>query len=83
MLGNTFGRLFRVTCSGESYGRGLLTIVDGVPAGMTITREMIQAELDSAGPARVRSIHLARKLLRGKSFRVCLKASPPAHRLVW
>jgi chorismate synthase len=52
MLGNTFGRLFRVTCSGESYGRGLLTIVDGVPAGMTITREMIQAELDKRRPGQ-------------------------------
>jgi chorismate synthase len=52
MLGNTFGRLFRVTCSGESYGRGLLTIVDGVPAGMKITREMIQTELDKRRPGQ-------------------------------
>ncbi len=52
MLGNTFGRLFRVTCCGESYGRGLLTIVDGVPPGLTITREMVQAELDKRRPGQ-------------------------------
>jgi len=52
MLGNTFGRLFRVTCSGESYGRALLTIVDGVPPGMTLTREMVQSELDKRRPGR-------------------------------
>ena len=35
MLGNTFGRLFRITTCGESYGigkgSGLAVIVDGVP----------------------------------------------------
>lgn len=52
MLGNTFGRLFRVTCCGESYGRALLTIVDGIPPGLTITREMVQAELDKRRPGQ-------------------------------
>ncbi|MFA5864953.1 MAG: chorismate synthase [Phycisphaerae bacterium] len=52
MLGNTFGRMFRVTCCGESYGRGLMTIVDGVPPGLKITREMVQAELDKRRPGQ-------------------------------
>ncbi len=52
MLGNTFGRLFRVTCCGESYGKGLLTIVDGVPPGLKITKEMVQAELDKRRPGQ-------------------------------
>ena len=52
MTGNTFGRLFRVTTCGESYSGcfrknpeipkqlygGLLTIVDGVPAGIRTFR---------------------------------------------
>ncbi len=54
MLGNTFGRLFRVTTCGESYGigkgSGLATIVDGVPPGLKITKEIIQAELDKRKP---------------------------------
>ncbi len=66
MMGNTFGRLFRVTTCGESYSGcfrkspeipqelygGLLTIVDGVPAGIKITAEAIQAELDKRKPGQ-------------------------------
>ena len=54
MLGNTFGRLFRVTTCGESYGKGkgsgLAAIIDGVPPGLKITKEIIQAELDKRKP---------------------------------
>ncbi len=60
MLGNTFGRLFRVTTCGESYSGafrknpnippelwgGLAVIVDGVPAGLKVTSQIIQEELD-------------------------------------
>jgi chorismate synthase len=66
MMGNTFGRLFRVTTCGESYGGGfrknldipkelfggLMTIVDGVPPGIKITPEMIQKELDKRKPGQ-------------------------------
>lgn len=66
MFGNTFGRLFRITCSGESYSGGfrknlpvpeqlyggLMTIVDGVPAGIKITAEMVQKELDKRKPGQ-------------------------------
>lgn len=54
MLGNTFGRLFRVTTVGESYGFGkgsaLAFIVDGVPPGLKLTNEFIQEELDKRRP---------------------------------
>jgi chorismate synthase len=54
MLGNTFGRFFRITTVGESYGigkgSGLAVIVDGVPPGLKITNEMIQKELDKRRP---------------------------------
>lgn len=66
MMGNTFGRVFRVTTCGESYAGcfrkdkgipevlygGLLTIVDGVPAGIKITAEDIQTELDKRKPGQ-------------------------------
>lgn len=66
MMGNTFGRLFRVTTCGESYAGafrknlsipkelfgGLIAIVDGVPPGIKITREIIQAELDKRKPGK-------------------------------
>ncbi len=54
MMGNTFGRLFRITTCGESYGKGkgsgLAVIIDGVPPGLKITREDIQKELDKRKP---------------------------------
>ncbi|KON28504.1 chorismate synthase [miscellaneous Crenarchaeota group archaeon SMTZ-80] len=54
MLGNTFGRFFRITTCGESYGigegSGLAVIVDGVPPGIKITDEMIQKEMDKRRP---------------------------------
>jgi chorismate synthase len=66
MMGNTFGRLFRVTTCGESYSGcfrknkeypkelygGLITIIDGVPAGIRITAEDIQIELDKRKPGQ-------------------------------
>jgi chorismate synthase len=52
MLGNTFGRLFRVTTCGESYGGGLGITIDGMPAGMRIAEQDIQSELDRRRPGR-------------------------------
>ena len=66
MLGNTFGRMFRITTCGESYGGGfrknlnipkelfggLITIIDGVPPGIKITPDLIQTELDKRKPGQ-------------------------------
>jgi len=56
MLGNSFGRIFRITTCGESYGigkgSGLSVIIDGVPPGLKITKEIIQKELDKRKPGQ-------------------------------
>ena len=52
MLGNSFGRAFCVTTCGESYGGALLIICDGVPAGMELCKEDIQAECDRRRPGQ-------------------------------
>ena len=52
MLGDTFGRAFRVTTCGESYGGGLLIICDGVPPGMELCSEDIQAECARRRPGQ-------------------------------
>ena len=52
MQGNTFGRVFRVTAAGESYGPALQIIVDGVPPGLPITESEIQYELDRRRPGQ-------------------------------
>jgi chorismate synthase len=52
MQGNTFGRVFRVTAAGESYGPALQIVVDGVPPGVPITEAEIQYDLDRRRPGQ-------------------------------
>ncbi len=49
---NTFGALFRLTTFGESHGPALGAVVDGCPAGVPLTREQVQAELDRRRPGQ-------------------------------
>ncbi len=50
MTGNTFGRLFRVTTFGESHGIAVGCIVDGCPAGLELSEDDIQRELERRRP---------------------------------
>ncbi|AEA46249.1 chorismate synthase [Archaeoglobus veneficus] len=50
MVGNTFGHIFRVTTWGESHGKAVGCVVDGCPAGLDISSEVIQRELDRRKP---------------------------------
>ena len=54
MAGNSFGRFFRITTWGESHGLALGVIVDGCPAGLEISPEDIQYELDRRRPGQSR-----------------------------
>ena len=54
MAGNSFGRFFRITTWGESHGLALGVIVDGCPAGLAISAEDIQYELDRRRPGQSR-----------------------------
>lgn len=49
---NTFGNRFRFTTFGESHGKALGCIVDGVPAGIKIDEEFIQSEMDRRKPGQ-------------------------------
>ncbi|HJC57357.1 MAG TPA: chorismate synthase [Candidatus Eisenbergiella intestinipullorum] len=50
MAGNTFGKQFRITTWGESHGKALGVVVDGVPAGLPLCEADIQAFLDRRKP---------------------------------
>lgn len=54
MSGNTIGKLFTVTTSGESHGPALLGIVDGCPPGLELTEADLQADLDRRKPGTSR-----------------------------
>jgi len=43
---NSFGELFTITSFGESHGRCVGIIIDGCPAGLPITEDDIQREVD-------------------------------------
>ncbi|EIE21045.1 chorismate synthase [Coccomyxa subellipsoidea C-169] len=52
--GSTFGHSFRVTTFGESHGKGVGCVIDGVPPRLPITKEEIQEELDRRRPGQSR-----------------------------
>ena len=47
---NSLGKLFTITSFGESHGSCVGIIVDGCPAGLSITEEDIQKDLDKRRP---------------------------------
>jgi len=51
-VGNTFGRVFRVTTAGESHGPAYVGIVDGVPPGLELSEEDLQPDLDRRRPGQ-------------------------------
>ncbi len=49
---NTFGKKLTLTTFGESHGKALGCILDGVPAGLKIDEDFIQDELDRRKPGK-------------------------------
>lgn len=45
-MSSTFGRIFRITTWGESHGPALGVVLDGCPAGIEVSEELIQRDLD-------------------------------------
>lgn len=54
MAGSSFGTIFRITTWGESHGLGIGVVVDGVPAGLSLSDEDIQQELNRRKPGQSR-----------------------------
>jgi chorismate synthase len=52
MNGNRFGRLFQVTTYGESHGDAMGVVVSGCPAGLELSEEDIQGDLDRRKPGQ-------------------------------
>ncbi len=51
-MGNTFGNIFTLTTFGESHGEAIGGVIDGMPAGVAVDMEFIQAELDRRRPGQ-------------------------------
>jgi chorismate synthase len=52
MNGNRFGRLFQFVTYGESHGEAMGVTVSGCPAGVELSEDEIQAELDRRKPGQ-------------------------------
>lgn len=50
MAGSSFGRIFKITTWGESHGEALGCVVDGCPAGISLSEEDIIPFLDRRKP---------------------------------
>ena len=51
---NSFGTIFRFTTFGESHGKAIGVIVDGVPAGIDFDEDFLISELDRRRPGKNR-----------------------------
>ena len=51
-MSNTYGKIFTVTTFGESHGPAVGGVVDGMPAGVDIDMDFIQAELNRRRPGQ-------------------------------
>ncbi|MEG0253446.1 MAG: chorismate synthase, partial [Muribaculaceae bacterium] len=49
---NSFGTIYRITTFGESHGVAIGGVIDGMPAGIKIDLNRIQAELDRRRPGQ-------------------------------
>ncbi|MFO7825170.1 MAG: chorismate synthase [Cyclobacterium sp.] len=49
---NTFGNVFTITTFGESHGKGLGVVIDGCPAGISISEDFIRKELQRRKPGQ-------------------------------
>lgn len=52
MPGSSFGEMFRITTFGESHGPEVGVVIDGVPAGLYLSKDDIQFELLFRRPGR-------------------------------
>ena len=52
MAGSIYGRLFQISTWGESHGQGIGVVIDGCPAGLSLSEEDIQVYLDRRKPGQ-------------------------------
>ncbi|KAI0558141.1 Chorismate synthase [Gracilaria domingensis] len=55
-LGNSFGRVFRISTWGESHGGGVGVTVDGCPPRLPLHRDEVQRDLDRRRPGQSRIV---------------------------
>lgn len=54
MSGSIYGTLFKISTWGESHGKGIGVVIDGCPAGLTLTEDRIQEYLNRRRPGQTK-----------------------------
>jgi chorismate synthase len=54
-MGNSIGKLFRISSFGESHGKLIGILVEGCPAGLDLSEAAIQTALNRRKPASIAS----------------------------
>ena len=71
MSGSSFGTLFRITTWGESHGAAIGVVIDGCPAGLSLSESDIQAFLDRRRPGQSR--YTTKRMLSWRNmYKSCL-----------
>lgn len=52
MAANSFGKVFQITTWGESHGKAIGVVIDGCPAGLELSEEEINLELEKRAPGK-------------------------------
>lgn len=52
MSGSTYGNIFKITTWGESHGKAVGVVVDGCPAGLSLTEDDVQIYLNRRKPGQ-------------------------------
>lgn len=52
MAGSTYGTIFKISTWGESHGKAIGVVIDGCPAGLSLSESDIQAFLDRRKPGQ-------------------------------
>ncbi|MBT6965209.1 MAG: chorismate synthase, partial [Flavobacteriales bacterium] len=53
-MGNSIGKIFKLTTFGESHGASIGGVIDGCPAGLELDFEAIQKQLDRRKPGQAK-----------------------------
>ncbi len=51
-MGNSFGKIFKISTFGESHGKGLGVVIEGCPAGLEIDEDFIKSEMQRRKPGQ-------------------------------
>ncbi|MFN3801710.1 chorismate synthase, partial [Belliella pelovolcani] len=51
-MGNSFGKIFKISTFGESHGKGLGVVLEGCPAGLAIDEDFIRNEMQRRKPGQ-------------------------------